>query len=94
MSVAALIYLSEYSNMWNEYSNPNLAFLLALLILGIPFKPEKIMKYPNQWSVKPFCKHYCITVSFSGCSFTSSPGYMCCMSAPVNIPPTHTMVIL
>ena len=47
MSVAALIYLFEYTNMWNEYSNPNLAFLLALLILGIPFKPEKIMKYPN-----------------------------------------------
>ena len=50
---------------------PKFSILLALLILGIPLKIEKIMKDPDQWSVKPICKHYCINVSLSGYTFTS-----------------------
>ena len=79
----------------HDRARVSLCNCVGTTVLGIPFKIEKIMKYPDQWSVKPtyihyyYYIHYYITTllhyfEFNWYTFTSFPGYMCCMSTPVD----------
>ena len=69
---------------------PHMCNRVGTTVLGIPFKTEEIMKYPDQWSVKPTCKHYCITVSSSGYTFTS-PQETCAVWALQSIYLQHAL---